>query len=114
METVRKEFERITQSQYEGDFATYESGDYINEVQQYQWEGFHDGWKAAHKNEDFLVTALNLTGDKLVETVVALKHILNGEVMRGKRNWTHAEVIQEHYKIAREAVNKALGNNQPR
>lgn len=48
-EIIRQEFERITESLYEGDFAKYDSGDYVNETQQYQWEGFHDGWKAALK-----------------------------------------------------------------
>lgn len=43
----RKAFERMTESLYEGDFTKYGDGDYINEVQQYQWEGFHDGWHAA-------------------------------------------------------------------
>ena len=51
-DTIRAAFERLTESLYEGDFATYESGDYVNEIQQYQWEGFHDGWKAALKQKD--------------------------------------------------------------
>lgn len=58
---IRQEFERITEFLYEGDFHKYDSGDYINEVQQYQWEGFHDGWKAAIK---FSIAMLN---DKLIE-----------------------------------------------
>lgn len=47
---IRAAFERQTESLYEGDFAAYASGDYVNEIQQYQWEGFHDGWKAALKH----------------------------------------------------------------
>ena len=44
---MRKEFERITESTYEGDFTKYENGDYVNEIQQYQWEGFQAGYQAA-------------------------------------------------------------------
>ncbi len=52
IDIIRAAFERLTESLYEGDFATYESGDYVNEIQQYQWEGFHDGWKAALKHKE--------------------------------------------------------------
>ena len=44
---MRKEFERKTESLYVGDFAKYEDGSYIYEIQQYHWEGWHDGWQAA-------------------------------------------------------------------
>ena len=44
---MRKEFERKTESLYEGNFAKYEDGSYIYEIQQYHWEGWHDGWQAA-------------------------------------------------------------------
>lgn len=49
---IRAAFERITETTYEGEFAKYPDGDYVNEIQQYQWEGFHDGWKAALKHKD--------------------------------------------------------------
>ena len=45
LDIIRAAFERITETTYEGDFAKYPDGDYVNEIQQYQWEGFHDGWK---------------------------------------------------------------------
>ncbi len=52
IDTIRAAFERITETTYEGDFAKYPDGDYVNEIQQYQWEGFHDGWKAALKHNE--------------------------------------------------------------
>lgn len=44
-EEMREAFERGTQ--WEGDCAKYSDGDYVNEVQQNQWEAFKDGYQSA-------------------------------------------------------------------
>lgn len=38
------------------------------------------------------------------ELVAALRTILDGNTMAGRSDWSHADVIQEHYKIARRAL----------
>jgi hypothetical protein len=44
------------------------------------------------------------------ELLAALEKISAGNTMSGKpAGWDHADVIQEHYKIAREAIAKAKG-----
>jgi len=43
------------------------------------------------------------------ELLAALETILEGNTMAGKAEWTHAEVIQKHYQIARNAIRKAKG-----
>ncbi len=52
IDTIRAAFERITETTYEGDFTKYPDDNYVNEIQQYQWEGFYDGWRAALKHKD--------------------------------------------------------------
>lgn len=47
---IRAAFERLTETNYEGEFGKYPDGEYVNELQQAVWEGFHDGWKAALKD----------------------------------------------------------------
>lgn len=51
-------------------------------------------------NAEFVVRACNAHE----ELVGALHMILDGNTMAGRENWTHADVIQEHYKIARKAL----------
>lgn len=43
----------------------------------------------------------------------ALETILEGTMMAGMTEWSHADVIQEHYKIARRALALADGKEQP-
>lgn len=43
----------------------------------------------------------------------ALETILEGNMMAGMTEWSHADVIQEHYKIARRALALADGKEQP-
>lgn len=43
------------------------------------------------------------------ELLEALRKILNGDTMQGQESWSLADVIQEHYKIARQAIEKAEG-----
>lgn len=51
-------------------------------------------------NARFILTACNAHQ----ELVAALQAILDGNTMVGRENWSHADVIQEHYKIARKAL----------
>lgn len=41
------------------------------------------------------------------ELLAALEAIVEGNTMKGKLRYSHAEVIQEHYRIARAAITKA-------
>ena len=36
--------------------------------------------------------------------LAALQEILDGNTMKARDKWNHAEVIQEHYQIARAAI----------
>ena len=43
------------------------------------------------------------------ELLEALASIANGNTMQGVENFTHGDVIQKHYQIARAAIAKAKG-----
>jgi hypothetical protein len=58
--------------------------------------------KIAELNRDCI--ALRSINDDLL---AALKAISAGNTMQGRETWTHADVLQEHYRIARNAIAKA-------
>ncbi len=65
-----------------------------------------DGWRQeSEDNAALIVRAVN--AHEAMRT--ALKTILEGNTMAGKAEWSHADVIQEHYKIARTALALADG-----
>jgi len=41
------------------------------------------------------------------ELVAALQEILDGNTVKARDRWNHAEVIQNHYQIARDAIARA-------
>lgn len=47
MSKEREDFERITASEYEGEFAKYADGEYVNEAQERHFLEFFAGYRAA-------------------------------------------------------------------
>ena len=67
MIVIRDAFQRTTETLYEGEFYQYSDGDYVNEIQQYHWEGWHDGWKnaLAYVKHDYIKQQLYAAEDLL-------------------------------------------------
>lgn len=64
--------------------------------------------QTAHDNADLIVKAVN----SYAVMKMALESILAGNTMAGKTEWTHADALQEHYKIARKTLALAEGKEQ--
>lgn len=63
VDECRRAFEDKTQTYYEGDFAKYANGDYVNERQQDDFVMFSSGWQAASNAKPAAPESLIETGD---------------------------------------------------
>lgn len=69
--------------------------------------GSSDVWIEANAPTLAQAEALHTLYSAAPELAEALLAIFEGDTMKGKENYTHADVIQKHYQIARQALQKA-------
>lgn len=67
---------------------------------------------ASHAEKPFTPTKPGPTPREAI-LLEALQQISDGDTMQGRETWTHADVIQEHYKIARQAFAKLAELDTP-